>query len=199
MKFYKFISIIFHPIVVPTISVMLYFLVIPNNFDKDQKLVFLSFVFLVTYLVPLLILIVFKKFNLIKSYKTESAKERKLPIAVMIVLFYLIGNYLNKIYLFNDLGILFYAASLGLVIVYIFLFFKIKLSVHLLCTGLFIGFYMYLSHIYSQPFLLILIIGILISGLVASSRLHLKKHTHPEIYSGFFIGILCPLLVYFLL
>lgn len=199
MKFHKFISTILHPIVIPTIGVMLYFLLIPNNFISQQKLYVLSLVFVVTYLAPLLILVVFKKLKIIKSYQTESIKERRLPIVFMIILFYLLGNTLKQITTLRDLSLLFYATSFGLGIIYFLFFFKIKASIHLLSLGISLGFFMVLSNVYSQSFIQIFIIIFLLAGLLASARLHLKAHTTKEIYLGFFVGVLSTLGLQFLL
>ena len=196
MRFYKFISTILHPIVIPTIGVMLYFLLTPNNFASDEKLTVLSLVFIVTYLIPLLILILFKKLKIIKSYKTDSIRERKLPLALMIVLCYLLGNTINNI---GYLGLLFYASSVSLFVVYILFFFKIKTSIHLLSIGLFTGFFMTLSIINSQYYILLIIITFIFSGVLASARLHLKEHTTKAIYIGFFLGITTPFIVNFIL
>ena len=61
MQIHKVISTILHPIVVPTIGVMLYFLLIPNNLRSNHKLTILGLIFVVTYLIPLVILIILKK------------------------------------------------------------------------------------------------------------------------------------------
>ena len=165
MQFYKYISTVLHPIVIPTIGVMLYFLLIPNNLVSKQKLI----------------------------------KERKLPIALMVFLFYLLGTTISNIAKLRDLSLLFYATSLALFIVYILFFFKIKASVHLLSLGIFVGFFMILSNIHAKSFIIVIIILFLIAGLLASARLALKAHTTKEIYIGFFIGLLTTSIVYFLL
>lgn len=199
MRFYKFISTILHPIVIPTVCVMLYFLLTPNNFLSNQKFAVLSAVFIFTYLVPLLILILFKRFKVIKSYQTESIKERKLPVALMIILFYLLGYTMKTTGNLLDLGLLFYATSIGLLFIYILFFFKIKVSIHLLSLGIPSGFFMVLSNSYSQSYLLLIIIIFVFAGLLGSARLHLKKHSHKEIYIGFLLGIVTPLVLnYFL-
>ena len=199
MRFHRIISTILHPIVIPTVGVMLYFLLIPNNFLKTQKFAVLSSVFIFTYLVPLFILILFKKLKVIKSYQTESIGERKLPVVLMVILFYLLGNTMNKISNLTDLGLLFYATSISLLCIYILFFFKIKASIHLLSLGIPVGFFMFLSNNYSQSYLFVIITFILLSGLLASARLHLKMHTHKEIYIGFSIGVLTPIILsYFL-
>lgn len=196
MRFYKFISTTLHPIVLPTIVVMLYFLLSPGNFSSYKKLTILSLIFTVTYLIPLLILILFKKLRIIKNYQTDSIKERKLPIAFMIVIFYLLGNTIDNI---GSLRVLFYGTSLGLILIYLLFFFKIKASIHLLSLGISVGFFMIMSSIYSQPYIVLTIIFFLISGVLASARLHLKAHTSREVYIGFFIGLIAPLLVSFIL
>lgn len=199
MKFPKFISVILHPIVIPTVVVMLYFLVTPINFDRTQKLGILSLVFIITYLIPLLILVLFKKLKLIASYKTESIRERKLPVAIMLVVFYLLGNTLHYISNFNDIALLFFSTSLGLTILYFLFHFQIKVSIHLLSFGIFTGFFMVLSIIHNQSFLIIIMVNLLLSGVVASARLHLNAHTPKEIYGDFFIGLIAPMIVNFIL
>lgn len=199
MQFYKYISTILHPIVIPTIGVMLYFLLIPNNLTSKQKLMVLSLVFIVTYLIPLLLIVLFKKLRFIKSYKIESIKERKLPVALMVFLFYLLGTTINNVANLRDLGLLFYATSLALFIIYVLFFFRIKASVHLLSLGIFTGFFMILSNIHSKSFLIVIIILFLLAGVLATARLALKAHTSKEIYVGFFIGLLSTSIVYILL
>ena len=197
MRFYKLISTILHPIVIPTIGVMLYFLLIPNSLLQNQKLTILSLVFGVSYVIPLLILIFLKKTRIIKSYQPKSIRERKMPIALMTIVFYLFGNSLNNIANLRDLGLLFYATSLSLFLSYILFYFKIKASIHLLSLGISVGFFMVLSIVYTQSFAIVIII--LLAGLLASARLHLKEHTPKEIYVGFFIGIVTPFYLQYLL
>jgi hypothetical protein len=199
MGFYKLISTILHPIVIPTIGVMLYFLLIPNSLLQHQKLTILSLVFGVSYFIPLLILILLKKTKIIKNYQPKSVEERKLPIALMTIVFYLFGNSLNSIDNLIDLGLLFHAISLGLFLIYILFYFKIKASIHLLSLGLYAGFFMVLSIEYAQSFTSVIMTIILLAGLLASSRLHLKAHTPKEIYVGFFIGTLAPFCLQYLL
>ncbi len=159
----------------------------------------LSVVFIFTYLVPLLILILFKRLKIIKSYKTESIKERKLPIALMVILFYLMGNTMNNAVNLRDISLLFYATSIGLLFIYALFFLKIKASIHLLSLGISAGFFMILGNNNSQSYTLVVIVIFLLSGVLASARLHLKAHTTKEIYIGFFLGMLTPIILNYLL
>ena len=180
-KFYKIISVILHPIVVPTIGVILYFILIPNNYASKTKLTLLSLIFVVTYLIPLLILIVFKKLKLIKTFNANSIQERKLPVAVMIVLFYLLANTITNSSGLRDIGLLFYATSAALTLTYVSFAFQLKASIHLLALGISTSFFIVLGFLYTTNFALVIILNILLAGIVAIARLYLKAHTPREV------------------
>ena len=199
MKFYKFISVMLHPIVIPTLGVILYFMFIQNSFNSTQKFGVLGLIFASTYIIPLLLLILFKRFKLIKSFNAESIKERKIPIAVMIVLFYLLGNTLYGIPNLMDLGVLFYATTLGLVIIYILFAFKLKTSLHLMSLGVTTGFFYLLQNVYNQNLILVIIAALILSGILGSARLNLKAHTPKEVYLGFILGFISPSIIFYIL
>lgn len=198
-RFYKTISVILHPIVVPTITILIYFILIPNNYSSNNKLVLLALVFISTYLIPLIILILFKKFKLIKTFNANSIKERKLPIAMMIVLFYVIGNTVDRITGMKDISLLFYATSTALTLIYIFFTLQLKTSIHLLSLGISTSFFIILGIKYSHNFVLVVIINILFAGITANARLHLNAHTPKEVYLGFFFGFISPFLIFYFL
>ncbi|WP_405611424.1 hypothetical protein [Polaribacter sp. Asnod1-A03] len=199
MSFYKFVSVILHPILVPTIGVFLYFFLIENNFKSNQKITVIALIFAATYFIPLIILILFKKLKLIKNFKAETIKERKIPVFLMILLFYLLGNTMIGITNLSDLGLLFFSTTLGLVIVYLLFLFKLKTSLHLLSLGVSTGFFFVLNSIYNQTFTIVIIISVLLSGLLGSSRLYLKAHTPTEVYIGYIIGFLSPIATFYVL
>ena len=199
MKFQKLISVLLHPIVLPTIGVILYFLMIPHSIKNEQRFFIIGFVFTTTYLVSLGILIVLKGLKLIHSFKVQTIKERKIPLFLMIFLFTVLGNILLRTAVFRDFGMLFYGTSFGLILVYLFSIFKIKVSLHLLSMGSMVGFFIIMGMEYMTPLTHILLILILFSGLLASSRLHLKAHTPKEVYLGFFFGMITQTAVYYLL
>ena len=193
MKFQKLISVLLHPIVLPTIGVLLYFLMVPHTIKSEQRFFIIGFVFTTTYLIPLGILIILKGLKLIHSFKLHTIKERKIP------LFTVLGNVLLRTVVFRDFGMLFYGTSFGLILVYLFSIFNIKVSLHLLSMGSIVGFFIIMGMEYMTPLTHILLILILFSGLLASSRLHLKAHTPKEVYLGFFFGMITQTAVYYLL
>ena len=199
MRFQKFISIILHPIVLPTVGIILYFLTIPHAIERPQRLYLIGFIFIATYLIPLGILILLKAFKLIESYHVHSIKERKIPLFIMILLFTVLGNTFFKLPLLRDFGVLFYGTSFGLILVYLFSIFQLKVSLHLLSIGSMVGFFMVMGIEYITSVIPVLLLLIVLSGLLASARLHLKAHTPKEVYLGFFFGVFTQLSVYYIL
>ncbi len=199
MRFHKIISTIFHPIVVPTIGVLLYFIFVSQSTNEDQRLILLGLIFIITYIIPLLLLILLKALGLIQSFQVKTIKERRFPVLFMIVLFYLLGNFIAQVPAIRNLGFLFYGTSFSLFGIYVLFAFKVKSSLHLVSFGNAIGFFLAISNLYYLPLLPVIMILFLISGLVASSRLHLKAHTPKELFAGFSMGLLSQVLLFLFL
>lgn len=199
-RFYKTVSIILHPIVVPIVTLLLYFIFDKNNFYTSKiKLVILALVFVTTYIIPLLLLLLFKKLKLTKSFNPRSIKERKFPVIVMVIIFYITGNILKYKLHMMEFAILFYATTLSLILIYIYFYFKIKASTHLMSLGISTSIFIIFGIIYSEKYILIVIGYILCSGILANARLHLETHTSKEVYLGYLFGFISPFLVYYLL
>lgn len=199
MRWHKFISTILHPIVIPTIGILLYFIFTPINLNKQQQLTILGIVFVSTYIVPLLLLVFLKAIGYIKSYQVFSIKERKVPLFFMIALLFFLAELFQKLNIVKDLSYLFYGIVLGLTITYFLFFTRLKSSLHLLSLGGTVGYFVIFQEIHSINILPVIIVFIILSGLLATSRLYLKAHTPKEVYTGFFLGFISQFIVYFLL
>ena len=199
MRLYKFISTILHPIVIPTIGILIYFILVPVQLNSNQKLTILAIVFITTYIVPLLLLVFLKAIGYINSYEVFSIKERKVPLFFMITLLFFLAKLFGKLPLIRDLSYLFYGTVLGLIITYFLFIFKLKSSLHLLSMGSVVGFFIIFQQIHGINTISIIIIFILLSGILGASRLWLKAHIPKEVYSGFFIGFFSQFAAYYLL
>lgn len=199
MKFHKFISVILHPIVIPTIGVLLFLALTPGVIRRERQYVLLSIVFFSTYIVPILFLILLKAVGLIKSFHVEGIKERKVPLFLMILIFYILGKFLIKIPDFKELGVLFYGTNLALIIIYILFFFNIKTSLHVVSLSSALGFFLIYGILNVIPILPIISSLIVLIGLLASARLHLKAHKPLEVYLAFFLGLISQCIAYLLL
>ncbi len=197
MQFHKLISFVFHPIIIPITSSLLYFILIPNHIPKGVSYRVLGFIFLITYIIPIVLLFVLRKVKLIEDYHLVSIQERKFPIVFFTILSFLLGNLLLKTGVVNLLAYSFFGSSLALGIVYSLFYINIKTSLHTLAIAGLIGLIMVISITYEFNLLLLLIFLFILIGIVATSRLQLKAHTLPEVVIGFFVGILTQLTMYY--
>jgi len=86
MRFQKFISTILHPIVIPTLGVFLYFMFVSQSLEKRLQLVVLGLVFVVTYIIPVFLLVFLKALGIIESFQVSTIKERRIPVLFMVVI-----------------------------------------------------------------------------------------------------------------
>ena len=199
MKFHKFISVLLHPIVIPTIGALLFLAITPDIIIPQRQYLLLTIIFVSTYIVPLIILLVLKALGVIDSLKVKSIRERKVPLFIMLIIFYVLGRLLFNIPAFKELGLLFYGTNISLVVIYFLFFFKIKTSLHVMSISSALGFFLIFGNQHSISIIPITLILILLCGLLASARLHLKAHTKLEIYLGFFLGVFSQFFIFYLL
>ena len=196
MKFYKFISYIFHPVLIPIVFTLLYFIIIPNHIPREFAYRVLSIVFITTYILPILLLYFLKKVKLIENYLLPSINERKFPILFFATITLGLGLLLLKSNIVDLLAFSFFGCALSLAIVYILLFIKIKTSLHTLGISGLIGFVGIISYDYKLNLLALLILLFLLFGIIATSRLKLNAHKISEIFIGFIIGLLSQQIIY---
>ena len=190
MKVHKFISTILHPTVLPTAGAFLYFIFVTQQFGKRLQLIILGLIFILTYMVPILLMFFLKNFGFIKDFQVSTIKERRVPVIFMILILYFLGNTIIQIPMIRNLGILFYGTSLSLICIYILFSAKLKSSLHLVSMGNMLGFFLIMTNINNLSILFIIIPLIFLSGVLASSRLYLKAHTPVELLIGFFLGFI---------
>ena len=130
-----------------------------------------------------------KRSGHIDSYEMETIQERKLPLlftASALLFNYYLMQRANMMQLYQWY---FLSASIaGVLALAISLFYKI--SLHTLGMGFLFGLGLVLSQANNADMRWYLVGVLALSGVVASSRLILLAHTRPQIYLGFFIGII---------
>ncbi len=194
----KFISYFFHPINFPIIGALMYFLFLPKFIFKPQEYTILIVIFIGTYIFPIFLLVLLKRFGMIRSFQMDTHEERKFPSLLFISISYIIGNWLFKSSIVDLLSLLFFGYALGLVFSYILLYFKQKISLHTAAIGGLVGFLICFSFHYKLNIVIIFSILFILSGLIGSSRLKLKAHNISEVSLGYLIGVITQFIVYFI-
>jgi hypothetical protein len=188
----KIISFIFHPLLLATYLVLLlgkFFPAMLMMISYRNVMMVALFVFAFTFLFPALNLWVFRTLGMISSFQLESRKERRTPF-VFIAIMYVMLVYLFYIKLpFSGNFIRLMVVVAALVVTAAVLTFFIKVSVHGLAMGGWIGILMPLVR-FAPELLWPTATIIVISGLVISARLYLNAHTLKEVAVGAIAGVI---------
>ncbi len=195
-RFFSIVSIVFHPIVLPTAATLFVFIAKPNTLDSQLKLNILGLVAVFTYAFPILLLYILKRTKRIHSYDLKEIQERKSPILTMLVLFYILATLFGEIVQLHSLAILFTGCSISLSLCYIAFVKNIKTSIHMIGAASASSFLLTFSHQYQFNLLLPFAISCFCGGLIAQARLRLDAHSLKEIIFGIVFGILGQFLAY---
>lgn len=190
MFIYKLISYVFHPLLFSFLGSFLYLYLSPKHILKEQEYIILLIVFVSTYIIPILLLALLKRVNMISDYHLRNIEERKFPILFFIMLSFLIGRAMVSTQIADLLAFSFFGVAFALCFTYLLFNIKIKTSLHTLGIGGIIGFVMVMSYEYRLNFNSLLAGLFIIAGLIGVSRLALNAHRPKEIYIGFVLGLI---------
>jgi hypothetical protein len=190
IKVSKILSVVFHPLLIPTYTLLIIFnlnvffsMIIPQL----AKWQILGMIFLITFLFPLFMMILFQRIGIIKSLYMKTKEERTLPY-LMTIIFYYLASYLLKQLQISPIFYYFILGATFLIILTLIINFFWKISIHMIGIGGMLGTLMGLSFLWmiDIPFLIILLV--LCSGITGFARLKLNAHNPAQVYSGFLLG-----------
>ena len=195
----KFISIIFHPVLIPTLG---FFLLFNSGFyfsmlTWEAKRFVLLVVLFSTGILPMLsvaILALNSKFDI----SMENSRDRIIPLLSSSVFYYLGFVLLGRMKAFPVFK-LFLVASVLVIIALLLISFKWKISNHMAAVGGVTGTIFALSFRSGVNPIFTILTVILISGLVGTARLVLKKHDLKQLTAGYILGFsVLYLVIYFI-
>jgi len=197
--FAKAVSIVFHPVLMPTLGVFIIFhsshylsLMPQEGQDATYLIVFVS-----TFVLPVLMMSLFLLRKVIKSLEMTETQERFVPFLVTAIFYFFSYYTLHKLnapdfiasYIFGAFVIAFLIALISV---------KWKISAHTAALGGVIGMILALSDLYHATDPHYFLQAIIAAGLVGTSRLVLNAHTVKQVAGGFSLGLVVMLLtVYF--
>lgn len=194
-KLAQFISVIFHPILLPT---WMFLVFITSGICKISLInieICLAVIFGTTFILPMSFILILKKFKVIESLTMEKREDRFIPIFAVVIFLFATSRFFNGI---NALALynFYLICNLILCVIVFWINFWWKISMHEIGWGALCAILFILSTASSKIFLPYLIAGFILSGIVGSARLYLKSHSNSQIYAGFAVGFIIPLLIY---
>ncbi|HUX57749.1 MAG TPA: hypothetical protein VMV77_12300 [Bacteroidales bacterium] len=187
----KIISVIFHPLFMPVYGMVIIFSA-PTLFGylpfTVKKLLFLI-ILINNVLLPFSLLPYFKYRNIISSWSVENRRERIIPLLITTLLYaassFIIFRFPIPVFLKS-----FIFASFFLSLIISVVNFWWKISIHSVGAGALTALVLILSVKMYSPLMWYLIIVLIISGLLLSSRLKLNSHNPLQVWIGYLTGFL---------
>lgn len=188
MSLEKIVSILFHPVFVPTITVFLVVKIYSNIIILENQ----AGIILIGTCVFSLILPLFSVFILLLTKKIDSLEmpkkeERFLPILFASIWMILGFYFMKEIFSYAPIMKSIHLGAIYVMLISLLITKKWKISLHMLAIGGATGVFIMLEFLFGQN-LMLLLITILISGILGFSRLSLKAHSLNQIYAGFIVG-----------
>jgi membrane-associated phospholipid phosphatase len=192
----RFFSIVCHPLLLTTYLVLFLGHFFPPMLGINPAVLykFTLFIFVFTFAFPALNIVMMVRFSgTLSSLQMASRRERIVPFILISVIYVgITGLFFYKEILgmnFNRLM----AIVAALVLTATVLTFFLKVSVHSLAMGGFVGMLLPMNRILADALILPTAIVIILTGVVMSSRLALNAHTLREVVvgvlAGFVVGV----------
>ncbi len=196
MKTAKIISIIGHPIFHPTWMMTILLLSGITRFTPGNDMAFLIITLSMTCLVPALVILMMRRWHFIDSFEMEERDDRLGPLFIMLLFLYATLRFFSKMQLFSIFSFYLTTVIVVTMLAFIITFFW-KISLHALGWGNLTACLFIMSMASMRLYLPYFIGSIIISGVVAASRLKLKSHNNAQIYAGFALGFATVIVTYF--
>lgn len=190
-KLAKIFSIIFQPLLVPTISLFLLFNL--NNYialiiPVSARQIILGMVFIITFILPVLMVLILYKRGIVKSFNMEHREERIIPLFITGVFYFLAYHMIRQIQI-DEIYQRLFLGSAFLVLIALAVSFIWKISMHMIGMGGMLGGFIGVSQALHIDLVLIIIAISLACGLTGFARLKLKAHSPMQVYIGFLTGL----------
>lgn len=211
--FSRFISIIFHPLLMVTYALLFLLAINPYEFgarslaDKSAKVLLLG-VFFSTFLLPAVGVALMKPLGFIKSFDMEDKQERIMPYILTGIFYLWVFKNLFSVGVNSQLfAQVVLGATIGLFMTFFFNIFT-KVSAHAAGMGGMVGAVFAIMQVWGSGSMsipafggefalslnFILVLCIFLAGLVGTARLNLKAHSLEQIYFGYAIGLAAQLI-----
>lgn len=195
----KIVSVIFHPVLIPTLGLLLMF---NSGFyfsmlTWEAKRFLFLIVFFTTAILPMLsvaILALSPKFDFAMTNK----RDRIIPLLSTAFFYYIGYQLLSRVRIFPVFK-LYFLASILVILMLLIISFKWKISLHMAAIGgLTATLFAFSFRSGVNPIIPIFAV-VLISGMVGTARLILNKHNLLQIAAGYTLGfIILYIVIYFI-
>ena len=191
VKVAKAFSVIFQPFFMPVYALL--FLFNGNSMfaalPTATKLYCFGMTLLFLLLLPMAAVAIFKRFGLVTNYGLHERQERIYPLLTMIICTFA-AFWLLRLVPYTQVVQQLFLVLVLLLSVFSIITLRWKISMHTMALGALCGFLLVLGTKYPGDMRGPFIWSLIISGIVGSCRIYLRRHTPAQVYAGFLLGCL---------
>lgn len=181
-------SYVFHPLFIPLTGTLIYLAISPIHYSEAQVLFLCLQVSLLTIFIPLAFYFWLKTVGKADSVMLQKVDQRRIPLFISCILLYLLAFKSITQSILPELHYFILGGLLSNILTFLYLFMKVKASIHQMGIAALSCFVMGLSAHYQVDLTYGIAVLLLLNGLVASSRLAMQAHTFTELAIGLGIG-----------
>jgi hypothetical protein len=195
----KAISILLHPVFVPTLIFSFLLLHSPDVFygvTEKNKHWWLITIAYTTITFPILTVFLLWRLKFIESFEMHHLKERYGPlIASMLFYFWIFWLFHKQFEAPQEIQIMLLGVFLTTVLIFLASIFS-KISMHTAAWGGVIALATICVFLQVSHSVLFLSLSLLLGGFVGSARLYLQAHTNKQLYAGYLVGVVGQLIAF---
>jgi hypothetical protein len=182
-------SYLFHPLFIP-LYVMICFVVMGGSYLFPAEIFLIAIqIFIVMVLIPIAFYFLLRTLGKADSVMLADVRQRRLPLFLQCILILLLLWQTVSADRIPELYYFFVGALITSAVALCFALVRIKVSLHLAGMGAMVFYVVALSVFKEYNAIPLLAFLLLVTGLVASSRLEMDAHSHRELILGFFCGM----------
>ena len=189
LSFLKLGSFLFHPLWLSSYAMVFYFTYSSFMYTYENILAKIFATIVLTVFLPLLFLVLLKPLRIIKSFRLNNVKERRIPLLFFTSISAFILNFIFDPINFKIPFYFFSAVFFSGIICIILSFLNYKISLHTIGISSITTFIIAFSLLYQTQTLTIVCLSVFAMGWVISSRIAMKAHKLNELISGIILGI----------
>ncbi len=187
-SFLVLFSYLFHPLFIPLMGTLLYLGISPISYSPAQLLYLCLQVSLLTIFIPVAIYFWLKTLGKADTAMLQKRTQRKIPLLLGCILLYILAVKCITKAILPELHFFILGGVISNGLAFLYLFMKVKASLHQLGISALTCFVLGLSAHFQVNLSYGIALLLLLNGLVASSRLAMKAHSYAELAIGFGLG-----------
>lgn len=208
-KLARFLSIVLHPLLMPTILFALLFYVSPSTIAGlsvvnnqvllgtiSVKMALLILLFIHTFLMPAIGIYILYRLKVVKSLEMDKLEDRRIPYLLTVIIYVAITAFFSlndNLRHLPEISLVLASITFSLSMVSIISLFW-KISAHAVGVSGTVGAMIGIAIRYQEAALFYpILILILLMGFLISARLHLNAHTPMQVLAGSLLGLVISL------